>query len=194
MLILILGLILFLGVHSVRIFAPDFRARFIETRGDNAWKGAYSLVSLVGFILIIWGFSMARFEGPILYTPPVWMSHIALFIMLLSFISLAVYGVPTGRLKAVLKHPMLLAVKLWAFAHLLANGDLASVLLFGTFLAWAVADRISVKRRVPEGQAQDVEQGPVRNDVIAVVAGAAIYVLFVWKLHEWLIGVPPVVL
>ena len=194
MLILILGLILFLGVHSVRIVAPDFRARVIETRGENAWKGPYALVSLVGFVLIIWGFSMARYQGPILYTPPIWMAHLALFFMLLSFISLAVYGVPAGRLKAVLKHPMLVAVKLWAFAHLLANGDLASLLLFGTFLVWAVADRISVKRRVPAGQVEEFETGPVRNDVIAIVAGIVLYLLFVWKLHEWLIGVPPVVL
>ncbi|MDA4844890.1 NnrU family protein [Hoeflea poritis] len=194
MLILILGLILFLGMHSVRIVAPEFRDRVIATRGENAWKGPYSLVSLAGFVLIAWGFSMARFEGPILYTPPIWMAHIALFLMLLSFISLAVYGVPAGRLKAVLKHPMLVAIKLWALAHLLANGDLASLLLFGTFLIWAVADRISVKRRVLEGQVEDIETGPVRNDVIAVVSGFVLYVLFVWKLHEWLIGVPPVVL
>ncbi|WP_419913662.1 NnrU family protein [Hoeflea sp.] len=194
MLILILGLILFLGVHSVRIVAPEFRDRIIESRGENAWKGPYSLVSLAGFVLIIWGFSMARYEGPILYSPPAWMSHITLFLMLLSFISLAVYGVPAGRLKAALKHPMLVAIKLWALGHLLANGDLASVLLFGSFLIWAVFDRISVKRRLPEGQSEDIETGPVRNDVIAIVAGLVIYILFIWRLHEWLFGVPPLIL
>ena len=142
MLFLIIGLILFLGMQSVRIVAPEFRDSFIAQRGDNAWKGLYTLVSIVGFVLIIWGFSMARDTGPILYTPPVWMVHINLVLMLFSMILPAVYGTPAGRLKAAVKHPMLLAVKIWALGHLLANGDLASVLLFGTFLAWAIADRI----------------------------------------------------
>lgn len=192
MLILILGLVLFLGAHSARIFASDFRDRIIASRGENAWKGPYTLVSLTGFALIIWGFSMARYEGPILYTPPVWMQHVALLIMLLSFISLAVFGMPAGKLKAILKHPMILAVKLWAFAHLLANGDLASLLLFGSFLVWSIVDRISIARRERAGQATEIETGPVRNDIIAALAGFVLYLLFVWKLHEWLIGVPPV--
>lgn len=194
MLILIVGLILFLGMHSVRIFAPGFRDRIIAERGENTWKGIYTVVSLVGFALIIWGFSIARFTAPILYSPPISMAHFALLLMLVSFILLAVFGMPAGKIKAAVKHPMLLAVKLWAFAHLLANGDLASVLLFGTFLIWAIADRISVKRRFPPGQEPPVETGPVRNDVFAAVAGTAVYLLFVWKLHEWLIGVPPLVL
>ena len=193
MLILIVGLILFLGMHSVRIVSPQFRDRVIAERGENTWKGIYTVVSIVGFGLIIWGFSIARFSAPILYTPPVWLAHITLLLMLISFVLLAVYGTPAGRIKAAVKHPMLLAVKVWAFAHLLANGDLASVLLFGGFLVWAIADRISVKRRFPSGHEPPVETGPVRNDIVAIVAGTAVYLLFVWKLHEWLIGVPPFV-
>ncbi|MCP4315538.1 MAG: NnrU family protein [Hyphomicrobiales bacterium] len=194
MFILIVGLILFLGIHSVRIVAPGFRDRMIAERGENAWKGIYTLVSFVGFGLIIWGFSLARFLAPILYTPPMWMAHVTLLLMLFSFILLAVYGMPAGKIKAAVKHPMLLAVKLWAFGHLLANGDLASVLLFGGFLVWAVADRISVKRRAPVGEEPPAETGPVRNDIAAIVAGTVVYLLFVWKLHEWLFGFPPVVL
>ncbi|MCY6381729.1 NnrU family protein [Hoeflea prorocentri] len=194
MLILILGLVLFLGAHSTRIFVPQFRDRVIAERGENAWKGPYTVASLAGFALIIWGFSMARYEGPILYTPPVWMSHIALLVMLLSFISLAVFGMPAGKLKAVLKHPMIVSVKLWAFAHLLANGDLASLLLFGSFLVWGIVDRISLARRDRAGQTQAVDTGPVRNDIMAALAGFVLYLAFVWKLHEWLIGVPPVVI
>lgn len=192
MLILIIGLILFLGMHSVRIVAPEFRDNFIAQRGDNAWKGLYTLVSIVGFALIIWGFSMARFTGPILYTPPVWMVHINLLLMLFAMILLAVYGMPAGRLKAAVKHPMLLAVKIWAIGHLLANGDLASVLLFGGFLVWAIADRISVKRRAAAAGAPDIETGPVRNDMAAIVAGTVVYLLLLWKLHAWLFGVAPV--
>ena len=191
MIVLIIGLILFLGMHSVRIVAPSIRDRMITERGENAWKGIYTVVSIVGFVLIIWGFSMARFSGPILYTPPIWMMHVTALFMLVSIIMLAVYGMPPGRIKAAVKHPMLLAVKLWAFGHLLANGDLASVLLFGTFLVWAIADRISVKRRFAGGNEPPVETGPVRNDIIAIVAGIVVYLLFVWRLHEWLFGVSP---
>lgn len=194
MFILIVGLILFLGIHTVRIIAPGFRDRMIAERGENAWKGIYTLISLVGFGLIIWGFSIARFSAPIIYTPPLWMTHVTLLFMLVSFILLAVYGMPAGKIKPAVKHPMLLAVKLWAFGHLLANGDLASVLLFGAFLVWAVADRISVKRRAPAGMEPSVKTGPVRNDIAAIVAGLVVYVLFVWKLHEWLFGVAPMVL
>ncbi|MCG5478929.1 MAG: NnrU family protein [Ensifer alkalisoli] len=187
MFVLILGLLIFLGVHSVRIFAPGWRDRRLANMGDGPWRGLYSLVSLAGFVLIIWGFSIARPDAPILYEPPVWMKHIALALMLFAFISLMVFAFPAGRLTPALKHPMLVSVKIWALAHLLANGDLASLLLFGAFLAWAVADRISAKRR-GNGVAAP---GPATWDIGAVVAGVALYVLFVWRLHEWLFGVTP---
>lgn len=187
MLILIVGLILFLGVHSVRILAPAWSAERASSMGKGPWRGIYSLVSIVGFVLIIWGYGLAWASAPVLYEPPVWLKHLAALLMLFAMIAIMVFAVPAGRLKPALKHPMLVAVKLWALAHLMANGDLASIVLFGAFLIWAVADRISVKRR----GAAIPAAGPVRNDVVAVAAGLVLYVLFVWKLHLWLFGVPP---
>lgn len=186
MLILILGLVIFLGVHSVRIVAPAWRDGRLAAMGQG-WRGLFSLASLAGFLLVVWGYGPAWQAAPVLYEPPVWLKHVAALLMLFAAISIAVYAVPAGRLKPILRHPMLVSVKLWAVAHLLANGDLASILLFGSFLAWAVADRISVKRR----GAPDPAPGPVANDAIAVAVGVAIYLLFVWKLHAWLFGVPP---
>ncbi|GLS31111.1 Uncharacterized membrane protein [Mesorhizobium albiziae] len=187
MFLLIVGLIVFLGVHSVRIVAPDWREAQIARLGENGWKGLYSIVSLVGFVLLVWGYARAWPVAPVLYEPPVWMKHVTAALMLLAFISLMVWRFPAGRLKPVLKHPMLLAIKIWAFAHLLANGDLASLILFGSFLAWAVWDRIAVKR---SGEAT-VAAGPVKWDFAAAVAATLLYILFVWKLHAWLFGVSP---
>src|SRR5262245_43225548 len=129
MLVLILGLIVFLGIHSVRIAAPEWRDRQIAAIGEGPWKGIYSLISIVGFVLLVLGYVMAREVSPVLYEPPVWMKHITVGLMFFSFISLAVSIFPAGRLKPMLKHPLLVAVKIWAFAHLLANGDLASLIL-----------------------------------------------------------------
>lgn len=184
---LILGLLLFLGVHSVRIVAPAWRGARLAAMGEGAWKGAYSLVSFVGLALIVWGYGLAWQDNVFLYEPPVWTKHIAALLMLLALISFAVYAMPAGRLKPVLKHPMLLFVKIWAVAHLLSNGDLASVLLFASFLAWAVADRISVKRRATAL----ATPGPIGFDLAAVALGVVLYLLFVWRLHEWLFGVSP---
>ena len=188
MLVLIFGLVVFLGIHSVRILVPDFRAAQIRQRGEGGWKGIYSLVSLAGLILIIWGYALARPDAAFVYEPPVWMKHINALLMLLAFISMMVANLPAGRLKSILKHPFLLSIKLWAFGHLLANGDLASLVLFGSFLAWAIWDRIAVKRRSDTGASV---VGPVRNDIIAIVSGILIYGLFVWKLHVFLFGVTP---
>ncbi len=190
MLFLVIGLILFLGSHSVRIFAPGWAQARSAAMGENAWKGVYSLVSLLGFVLIVYGYGLARLSSPLLYIPPAWISHVTALLMVFAFIALGIYMLPAGRLKPMLKHPMLVAVKIWAFAHLLANGDLASILLFGAFLAWAVLDRISVKRR---GVAVPVA-GPVKQDVAAVALGLVLYGVFVWKLHWWLFGVQPFVL
>lgn len=188
MLLLITGLIVFLGIHSVRILAPEWRAQRITSMGEGPWKGIYSLVSLVGLVLIIWGFGVARSTTGILYDPPIWLRHIALLLMLFSFISMIVFNLPAGRLKPMLKHPFLISVKTWAVAHLLANGETASVVLFGTVLAWAVWDRIAVGRR---GETAPVP-GPAKWDVMAVLTGAVLWLLFVWKLHIWLIGVSPI--
>ncbi len=186
MAILIAGLVLFLGVHSVRMLAPQWRDSQLASMGEGPWKGAYSLVSLAGLVLLVWGYSVARPVAPDLYTPPAWTPHLAITLMAIAFMSLMVSQLPAGRLKPMLKHPMLLAVKVWAFAHLLVNGDLASVLLFGSFLAWAVWNRIALKRR---GGRLPVA-GPVTWDVGAVVSGLAVWLLFIWKLHVWVAGVP----
>ena len=186
MLVLIIGLILFLGIHSVRIVAPGWAADRQATMGEGPWKGLYSLVSLAGLVLIVWGYSMAR-NDVIVWQPPFWMSHVTALLMLFSLILLAVFQLPAGRIKPAVKHPMLAAVKIWAFAHLLANGDLASIVLFGSFLAWAVVDRISVKRRGVAVAAP----GPVKWDVAALVTGLVLYVLFVFWLHAVLFGVQP---
>jgi uncharacterized membrane protein len=188
MVILIVGLILFLGVHSIAIIAPQWRASMIARLGEQTWKGIYSLFALLGLVLIIVGYGMARQTPVVLYTPPVFMRHIAALLLVPVFPLLLATYLP-GKIKAKLKHPMLVAVKLWALAHLLANGTLADVLLFGSFLAWAVVDRISFKRR----PAKDIPTLPTRgaNDVIALVGGLALYVVFVVWAHEWLIGVRP---
>ncbi|MBA8876961.1 NnrU family protein [Phyllobacterium myrsinacearum] len=193
MLVLILGIVVFLGIHSVRIVAPRWRLAKIASWGEGKWKGFYSLISFVGLALIIWGYVLARPYALFIYEPPVWMKHITLLLMLFSFISLMIANFKPGKLKPVLKHPMLIAVKIWALAHLLANGDLASLILFLSFLAWAVVDRIAIKRQERAGLAQTViVPGPVSNDIMAIVAGVVLYVLFVWKLHAWLIGVSPI--
>jgi uncharacterized membrane protein len=188
MLVLILGIVIFLGIHSVRILAPGFRDRQIAAGGEGRWKAIFSVIALVGLVLIVWGYSMARLTAPILYEPPVWMRHVNLLLMYFSFVILVASQMPPGRIKAALKHPMLVAVKIWAFGHLLANGDLAALLLFGSFLVWAVVDRISVKRRGETGPAP----GPVTWDIAAIAVGTVLYGLFVWRLHEWLFGVPAI--
>jgi uncharacterized membrane protein len=187
--LLILGLVLFLGVHSVAIVAPALRARAIQSMGAGAWKGVYALVSLAGFVLLCYGFGLARQAPVILYSPPTWLRHLALLLMLPVFPLLIAAYLP-GRIKTAAKHPMLAAVKIWAFAHLLANGSLADVVLFGGFLAWAVLDRISLKRRsVP--QALRTAPPGAWNDAIAVVLGLAIYALLIGWAHLRLFGVSP---
>lgn len=192
MALLILGLIVFLGSHSIRILAPDLRSGMEARLGEGPWKGLYSLVSLIGLVLLIWGYGQARPGAAVLYVPPFWMAHVTALLMVFAFVFLMISVLPAGRLKPALKHPMLAAVKVWALAHLLANGDAASVVLFGAFLAWAVVDRISVGRRGRAGTLTLAKAGPVSNDIIAVVVGLVFYGLFVWKLHLWLIGVQPV--
>ncbi len=190
MLVLILGLVIFLGSHLVRVVAEDWRRQMIARLGEGPWKGLYSLVSVVGLVLIVWGYGLARQEPVVLWDPPLWTRHVAVTLNLIAFILIAFFIVPSGRIKARLGHPMLLSVKVWAFAHLLANGTLADVLLFGSFLVWAIVD-FAANRRRDRAQGTVRVAGPVRNDVIAVIVGAAIWAALVWGLHEWLIGVSP---
>ena len=191
MIVLLLGLILFLGVHSVSIAAPGWRGATITRLGEGPWKAIYSVAAGIGLALLIVGYGMARREPLVLYTPPVPLRHLALLLMLPVFPLLFAAYLP-GRLSRLARHPMLLATKLWATAHLLANGTLADVLLFGGFLAWAVADRISVKRRPPE-QAHAVPGAAPRpmNDWLAIVGGLTVYALIVLWAHRLLFGVSP---
>jgi uncharacterized membrane protein len=185
--LLITGLLIFLGVHSIAIVAPAARDRWAAAMGSNAWRGVYSLIAVAGFVLVIYGYGLARHSPTVLYVPPPWLRQVALLLMLPVFPLLIAAYMP-GRIKSAAKHPMLLAVKTWALAHLLANGMLADVLLFGGFLAWAIADRISLKRRV----ARPVKGAPPSrwNDAIAIIGGLALYALTLCCLHRLLISVP----
>lgn len=190
MIYLIAGLVIFLGVHSTAIFAPRWRERRIRQLGESRWKGLYSIVAIVGLVLLIYGYGAARQDPVLLYAPPLWTRHATALLMLPVFPLLIAAYFP-GRIQSALKHPMLVAVKLWAFAHLLSNGMLADVLLFGGFLAWAVADRASFRYR-PKKDIPQAGAPSWRNDAIAVVVGLAVYVAFALWLHVRLIGVPVV--
>lgn len=194
MTLLLLGIVIFLGMHLVRVVAPGLRASVIERQGKGAWMGIYAVISLVGLLLIIYGFGEARAVTGMLYNPPVFLKHISLLLMLLAFICLAAGLLPAGRIAVAVKHPQVLSIKIWALAHLLANGETSSVLLFGSFLAWAVILRISLKRRERAGEKVLPVFRSTSNDLLAVVIGIVAYGLFVWKLHEWLIGVAPIVM
>jgi len=186
---LILGLLLFLGAHSISIINDPWRNRMQARLGEIGWKGLYGVISIIGFVLIVQGYGAARLDPVVIYSPPTALRHVAMLLLVPVFPLLLSTYLP-GRIKSAVKHPMLVATKLWAFAHLLANGNLADVLLFGGFLAWAVADRISLKRRNP----RPLHTAPAGklNDVIAVVGGLVLYVGFVMWLHVWLIGVSPI--
>ena len=191
MTLLIAGLVLFLGMHSIAIFAPQLRAAGVTKLGANGWKGVYSLIAIAGFVLLVIGYGEARVSNPVwLYQPPKGLRHLALLLLLPAFpLVLAAY-LP-GRIRTVTKHPMLVATKLWALAHLLVNGGLHDVLLFGGFLAWAVMDRISLKRRAGVTPPPSAP-ATAWNDAIAVIGGLVLYVLFVGVLHKMLIGVSPI--
>ena len=190
MAILVLGLILFLGVHSVRIFANDWRSRAIAARGEKFYKGLYTVVSLAGFALIVWGYGLARHNPVAIWNPPRGMNHLAALLMLFSFVLLVAAYVPRNAIKAKLHHPMILGVKVWALAHLLVNGMLADVVLFGAFLVWAVLDFRAARKRDREGNVQ-YAAGTARGTAIAVVVGLVGYAVFALWLHGLVIGVRP---
>lgn len=186
----ILGLVLFLGTHSVRIVADDWRTARILKSGERLWKLAFTIISIVGFLLIIQGYGHARQATPLLYTPPVWTKPVATLLVLPAFILVAAAYVKGTRIKARVGHPMILGVKLWAFAHLISNGTLADVVLFGSFLVWAVIDYIASRRR-DRAAGTVYAIGPVSRDLIAVGAGALAWFVFGFFLHGPLIGVRP---
>ena len=185
----LIGLVVFLGIHSVSIFGPGWRDAQVAQRGEKAWKGLYTVASVVGFALMIYGYGLARATTSVLYTPPAFGRHVAMLLMLPAIVLLLAAYLP-GRISTAAKHPMLLAVKIWATAHLLANGTLVDVVLFGAFLAWAVADRISLQHR-PVRAVPGAPPSPV-NDAIALLGGLALYVALVLWGHKWLIGVSPI--
>lgn len=187
---LALGLLLFLGTHSIRIVADGWRAEQLARMGENAWKGLYSLASALGLSLIVWGYGLARAEPVVLWDPPGWTRHLASLLTLPAFILIAAAYVPGSRIKAAIGHPMVAGVKVWAIAHLLSNGNLADVLLFGTFLAWAVVDFSSARRR-DRAAGVVYRPGSAARDWMVVAAGAGVWALFAGFLHLWLIGVRP---
>lgn len=188
--VLILGLLIFLGIHSLRIFANDWRNRQQARLGDMPWKGLYALASLAGFVLIVWGFGLARQHPVLLYVPPLALHHLNALFTLAAFVLVAAAYVPRNHLKAKFGHPMLLGVKMWAFGHLLATGMLHDAVLFGAFLLWAVVLFI-VSRRRDRSAGAVYPAGTLKGDVLAAVIGVAAWVAFAFWLHLRLIGVSP---
>jgi uncharacterized membrane protein len=198
MLLLILGLLIFLAPHSVRILADDWRSAQVARIGLPAWKGLYSVVSIVGLLLIVWGYGMARTAPIEVWNPPVFTRHLASLFTLAAFVLLVAAYVPRNRIKAAIGHPMVAGVKLWAFAHLLANGTVADLLLFGSFLVWAIFDFRAARRRDRIAAAGAARAGgpagpapTLAADVVVVLVGIGAWALFAFQLHGWLFGVRP---
>jgi len=190
MTMLAIGLIVFLGAHSVRIVAEDWRRARIASMGEGVWKGLYSLVSVAGFVLIVWGYAQSRAAPVDLWHPPLWTRHAAALLTIPAFVLVAAAYVPATRIKAAVKHPMILGVKLWAFSHLLANGRLADVVLFGAFLAWAILDFRAARRR--DRTSKSVPQsGSLGRDALALAVGIGAWAAFAFYLHAAWIGVRP---
>lgn len=187
--LLIIGLVLFLGSHSIAIVNAAWRDRMVARLGLLLWQGIYSLLAIVGIVLIVQGYDLTRDNPVLLYQPPYWLRYFALFLLVFVFpLLFATYM--SGHIRSVTRHPMLVATKLWAFAHLLTNGSLADVILFGSVLLWAVVDRISLKWRSP----LSIQSLPLSrfNDALAIILGLAVYLLFIFGLHAWLFGVAPI--
>ena len=190
MLYLVLGLVLFLGVHSVRIVADGWRTQMRARLGEGAWKGLYSVASVVGLVLVVWGYGLARQQPVVLWNPPVGMRHAASLLTLIAFVLLAAAYVPRNVFKARLHHPMVLSVKVWALAHLISNGNLADVVLFGAFLLWAVLDFRAARQR-DRALGTVYAPGVVGGTLIAVVLGVVAWAAFAFWLHALLIGIAP---
>jgi uncharacterized membrane protein len=190
LLILVTGLVLFLGMHAVRIPNEQRRAGMIARLGKNRYRGIYTAVSIAGLVLIVYGYGQARLDPVFVWSPPAAMRHIAALLMLFSMILLAACYVPMNHIKAKLQHPMTLAVKVWALAHLLSNGTLADIVLFGSFLAWAVLlFKSARKRAIPMSFSGD---GPTKvGTMMTVVVGVLAWLVFAAWLHVQLIGVSP---
>jgi len=190
MAILVLGLLLMLGMHSIKVAAPGWRDAAVARLGEFPYRGLYSAVSLVGLVLIVWGFGRAWEAPAFVYTPPVWGRHLAMALMIPAVILAFASVFPANGIKGYVAHPLLTATGLWALSHLFANGDLAGVVLFGAFLAWAVVDRIA-QPQSPQSSA--VGGGFGKWDLAAILAGVALYIVLIAGLHYLLFGVSPIV-
>ena len=188
--LLIIGLVLFLGAHSVHMLAPAWRERQMLKLGEGGWKGLYALVSAIGLLAIIWGFGLARAQPALLYTPPTGMRHLNSLFTLLAFVLVAAAYVPRNHIKAWIGHPMLVGVALWAFGHLLATGWLRDLLLFGSFFVWAAVDFV-VSRARDRRAGVAYAGGTVAGDALAVVVGVVAWAAFAFWLHLRLIGIAP---
>jgi uncharacterized membrane protein len=187
---LILGLVLFLGVHSLRIVADDWRNRQVARLGERAWKAIFALVSIAGFVVLVWGFGMARQQPLPLYLPPPWLRHANALFTLVAFVLVFAAYVPRNHQQAALGHPMYAGIEVWAFGHLLATGMLHDVVLFGGFLAWAVAGFVVSRRRDRRNRVV-YPSATARGDAIVVALGVAAWALFAFWLHARWIGVAP---
>jgi uncharacterized membrane protein len=187
---LILGLVLFLGLHSTRIFAEGWRTSMIAKMGAMPWKGLYSVLSIATFVLLVWGYGRARENPVLIWTPPEAMRHVAGLLVLIAFILFVAAYVPRNWFKAKLHHPQMLSIKTWAFAHLLANGTLVDIILFGSFLVWAALGFRAARQR---DRAAGTVYAPatVQGTIIAIAAGTIAWAAFAFWLHGWLIGVRP---
>jgi uncharacterized membrane protein len=187
---LVIGMILFLATHSLRVFAAEWRQRQIDRIGEKRWKGIMSALAAAALVFLIWGFGQARADAVTLYQPPLWLKHAAAALVLVAFVLIAAAYVPGNSFKARFGHPMVLGTKVWAFAHLLANGRDADLVLFGGFLLWSAIDYASSRKR---DRLAGVTQIPatLRGNIVVISSGIAAWALFAFLLHGWLIGVSP---
>lgn len=192
MTLLIIGIALFLGIHSTRIFFEPIRVWAINTFGAGAWRAIYTILSVVGLILVVVGFRPAEASAGVVWVPYFAFLHVSALMTLLAFIFVASAYLPAGRIKANLKHPMTFGVAIWAVAHLLINGMSHEVLLFGSFLIWSILVLIAALRRDRQMKLLFIA-GPVRNDLLAIVIGTAVWAVFAFYAHEWLFGIAPLV-
>jgi uncharacterized membrane protein len=188
--ILVIGLLLFLGVHSIRIVAEPWRTAMRARIGEGPWKGLYALISAVGFVLIIWGYGIARREPTVIWTPPMGIRHLTILLVAIAFILIAAAYVPGNRIKRWIGHPMAAGTAFWAFGHLIANGTASAVLLFAAFLVWAIASFLSARHR-DQVAGTTYPAGTIGRDVVTVVGGLVVWAVFGFLLHGPLIGVSP---